>query len=261
VLAQLLQCPALEVTGVVQSSRVLSPRYGFLRGAWEQLRRSGAAYSLYLWCSTSLSEWLCAHAGSKSVPRLAAARRIPIFRTRNVNDDRGSGFVARLEPDLLLSAFFNQRFSLDLLRIPRIAALNIHPSLLPEFKGVDPVFHARLRKAGRLGVTIHHMAPDLDTGNILMQAEVCVAPSSSVFRATAALFAAGAAMLTSSLEGIVSGDRGTAQPDSGSYDTWPKRDDVRRLRAAGDALIRISDIVAVAAMARDLASPGSTTRR
>jgi methionyl-tRNA formyltransferase len=260
VLARLLQCRELQVAGIVRSTRILSPRHGFLRGAWEQTARSGAAYAFYLWCSTSLSEWLCARSGS-SMPLLAAAHGIPVLRTRDVNAGEGIDFVARLRPDLIVSAFFNQRFSPALLGLPTVAALNIHPSLLPDFKGVDPVFHARLRGAGRLGVTVHHMAPDLDTGNILVQGEVPLPPSSSVFRASAALFDAGAAMLGSALARIAAGDRGTPQRGSGSYDGWPRPETVRRLRRSGVALVRLSDMMAIRPLLADRAnaaqSPGA----
>lgn len=250
VLLRLMQCPDLQVAGVVRSSRILSPRYGYLRGALEQLRRSGPAYAFYLWCSTSLSDCLCAMSAFRSVELLARLHRIPLYTTRDINDDLGIDFLARLDPDLLVSAFFNQRVSPAVLRLPRIAALNIHPSLLPEFKGVDPVFYAQLRQTARLGVTVHHMAPDLDSGNVVAQAGVRIAPGSTVFGATAALFAQGARMLVSALPDVVSGGRGDPQGTSGSYDTWPRPEDVRRLGEAGTALVRPRDMLAIPAQLR-----------
>src|SRR5579885_191275 len=54
--------------------------------------------------------------------------------------------------------------------------LNIHPSLLPAFKGTDTHRHALLAKAETHGATVHFVVPELDSGPIVMQAEVPVVP-------------------------------------------------------------------------------------
>lgn len=54
--------------------------------------------------------------------------------------------------------------------------LNIHPSLLPAFKGTDTHRHALLAKAETHGATVHFVVPELDSGPIVMQAEVPVLP-------------------------------------------------------------------------------------
>ena len=103
-----------------------------------QVRRSGIAYSLYLWCATTLADWLCALGGAE----LSPFRRpgLSVLTTRNLNDAEGLRFLAECAPDILVSAFFNQRLNAAALALPTRGCLNIHPSLLPEAKGVDPVF-------------------------------------------------------------------------------------------------------------------------
>ncbi|HWS12886.1 MAG TPA: formyltransferase family protein [Rhodocyclaceae bacterium] len=246
VLGRLLRCPSLQVAGIVHSTRILRAEHGFLRGAWAQYRLSGAAYTLYLWCATSLADWLSNRGPQKSVAALASKRGIPVLKTRDVNAAAGRDFVAATKPDLLVSAFFNQRLSPALLGIPRVAALNIHPSLLPDYRGVDPVFYSMLRRAPGFGVTLHHLTPELDAGNILVQAEVPVEPASSVLRTTAVLYARGAGLLAGRLPKIATGDPGTPQAAGGCYDSWPTRDQVRRLRAGGTALVNPSDLIEVA---------------
>jgi methionyl-tRNA formyltransferase len=58
VLRRLRASDRLEICGIIRSVRVLDPRFGFLRGALAQIRRSGVAYALYLWCTTTLTDWL-----------------------------------------------------------------------------------------------------------------------------------------------------------------------------------------------------------
>jgi len=241
VLRRLLDRVAL--VGIVRSTRVLDARYGFVRGACEQVRRSGFPYSVYLLCATSLWEWLGGRATGGAVPDLAGARGIPLWATRDVNDRAGCEFIEKLKPDLLVSAFFNQRLREAALAIPSCGAVNIHPSLLPDFKGTDPVFHAWLSGARRLGVTVHRMVPQLDAGQILAQRAVPLPADASLFEATARLFDSGAQLLIESLESIEQGNSGTAQGSGGRYDSWPTRQQVAQLRAQGRRLVRTADLI------------------
>lgn len=238
VLRQLLACRDLEVVGVVLSTRLVKARYGFLRGAWHHIRQSGLAYAVYLWVATAWTEALSGCAMRCLIRR----RAIPSLATRNINDAMGLAFVAAARPDVLISAFFNQRVGDDLLRVPSIAAINIHPSLLPEFKGVDPVFYARLRAAPQVGVTVHHLERNLDAGRILIQQSMTVSTGESVFRTTARLFALGGGLLASRLALPLTRQSGSPQPEHGSYDSWPSAAEVARLRRRGIALVRASDL-------------------
>lgn len=239
VLNEILARRDLNVVGVVRSTRVLKPRFGFLRGAWHQTRRSGLAFAIYLWAATTVTDALA----PCSLRRLGRRHAIPLLATRDVNTPAGLAFAAAARPDLLVSAFFNQRIGIDLLRMPRIAAVNVHPSLLPEFKGVDPVFFARLRDVPNLGVTVHQLEPDLDAGSILVQQELAVPPAESVFRTTARLFAAGGRLLAARLAEVLTRQSGTPQSGPGSYDSWPTSAQVGLLRRRGIRLLRFADLV------------------
>ncbi|MGH8693873.1 MAG: formyltransferase family protein [Burkholderiales bacterium] len=220
VLDHLHASPGIQLAGIVLSTRILSARYGFLRGAWEQYRRSGLRYTLYL--------------GWATAPRLRATS-IPLVRTKDINRNRE--FIKQLSPDLLVSAFFNQKIGESIVAIPRCGAVNIHPSLLPAFRGVDPVFYAKLSSSPALGVSVHRISPELDCGNILAQEEFPAAPHESVLAATTRLYRAGAELLIASLDDIVAGARGTPQAGEGNYDSWPSCDQVAALRRKGMRLV------------------------
>jgi methionyl-tRNA formyltransferase len=243
VLRRLRACDRLEICGVIRSSRVLDPRFGFLRGAVAQIRRSGLIYALYLWCATTLADWLCVIAGIGAVPTRGAAPGLPVLTTRNINDADGLRFLAACAPDLLVSAFFNQRLHAPALALPTRACLNIHPSLLPEAKGVDPVFQSLLHGAPALGVTVHYMTPELDAGRIVAQRSIEGRAGSSVFATTALLFREGAELLAAAIEHIARGATGSPQSGAGSYQSWPTRQELRNLRNRGDALLRLADLV------------------
>jgi methionyl-tRNA formyltransferase len=242
VLARLRACAHLEICGIVRSSRVLDPRFGFLQGAIAQIRRSGLGYALYLWCTTTLADGLCALSGLGRPTRRgdAAARRLT---TRDLNDPEGRAFLAECAPDLLVSSFFNQRFRAETLAIPALACLNIHPSLLPDAKGVDPVFQALLHGGPPLGVTVHFMNPEFDAGRILAQQPVEPRRDASVFELTALLYRDGAELLASSIDRLLAGDTGTAQSGPGTYQSWPTAAETAALRRQGGALLRFMDLV------------------
>jgi methionyl-tRNA formyltransferase len=242
VLRRLRACDRLEICAVVRSTRVLSARFGFLRGAAAQVRCSGVAYALYLWCATTLADWLCVLGGIGAVPTHSLTPGLPVLTTRSVNNPEGVRFLTACAPDLLVSAFFNQRLHATVLALPRRGCVNIHPSLLPEAKGVDPVFQALLGGARQLGVTVHFMSAGFDAGQIVAQRSIECRTDSSVFAATALLFREGAELLAAAIESIARGTTGTPQSGAGSYQSWPTPKEVRTLRARGGALLRFADL-------------------
>jgi len=242
----LAQDPRVRITGLVVSGRVLGKSDSWLRSVWKLYRRSGVRYLAYLWSSTSLAALLGRAGNLPPVHVQAAALGCPALTTRDVYDDRGRTFIDACAPDLLVSAFFNQRIGSDLCHRPTAGAVNIHPSLLPDLKGVDPVFHARLRGVSKLGVTLHRLADELDAGALLGQQEVEAGSRESVLRITGRLYQLGAAMLLENLDRIAGGDPGSPQQGQGSYDSWPTRRQVSSLRREGTALVSAADLATMA---------------
>ena len=242
VLRRLRACNQLDICAVVRSTRLLNPRLGFLRGALGHVRRSGFAYTLYLWCATTLADWLCNLAGGDTVPIRRASPGLLVFTTRDLNDSEGLRFLSACAPDVVVSAFFNQRLNAAALALPTRGCLNIHPSLLPAAKGVDPVFQAQLHGFRQMGVTVHFMTPELDAGPIVAQRAVEVRAASSVFSTTALLFREGADLLAASIHSIAKGAAGTPQSGFGSYQSWPTRSELRAFRARGGSLVRFADL-------------------
>lgn len=242
VLRRLRACDRLEICAVIRSSRVLESRFGFIHGAAEQIRRSGLRYALYLWCATTLADWLSSMTGIGAVPTRSISG-MPVYTTRNLNDADGLKFLAACAPDLLVSAFFNQRLHAPALALPKHGCLNIHPALLPEAKGVDPVFQTLLHGVPPLGVTVHFMTPELDAGRIVAQRSIERPARSSVFAITARLFREGAELLASAIECVAGGATGSPQSGIGSYQSWPTPREVRLLRGRGGALLHLADLV------------------
>ncbi|HTY49254.1 MAG TPA: formyltransferase family protein [Steroidobacteraceae bacterium] len=244
VLRQLLACEQLEVCGIVRSTRTFRASFGFLRGAAALIRRSGLRYALYLFYATTLADsWLWLQGLALRGKRALLHRSIttiPMYATRDLNAPAGLAFLRRCAPDLLVSAFFDQRLEEAALAIPG-CSLNIHPALLPQFGGVDPVVQALLRGAP-LGVTVHHMTADLDAGAILAQQPLAAGSRDSVFTLTARLFEMGAGLLAAAVARIRARDPGRPQGAGGSYQSWPSPAELRALRARQVRLLHLSDL-------------------
>lgn len=92
----------------------------------------------------------------------------------DVNDPAFVARVAALAPDLLIVAGCSQILRDPLLRTPKLGAVNLHPSLLPEYRGREPLFWAILRGERRVGITAHRMTSAVDAGPILLQRQVTI---------------------------------------------------------------------------------------
>ena len=241
VLERLQACERIEICGVVRSSRVFHPSLGTIRGSLALIRRSGLAYALYMLCATTLADLLCIFGRVGGVPFRTRPRGVRVHTTANVNDAAGLRFLRECTPDLIVSAFFDQRLHEAALSVPRRACVNIHPSLLPALKGVDPMLQARLQNVYPVGATVHYMVPTLDAGHIIVQRAADVPEGASVFEGTAILYASGAELLVGEIGRIERGESGVAQSTPGSYQSWPTRAEVRSLRALRSVLIRLTD--------------------
>jgi methionyl-tRNA formyltransferase len=85
------------------------------------------------------------------------------------------GFVETLralQPDLIVVAAFGQILPEEILKMPTYGCLNVHASLLPNYRGAAPIQRAIMAGEKKTGITIMLMDQGLDTGDILTQAEV-----------------------------------------------------------------------------------------
>lgn len=97
---------------------------------------------------------------------LAAARGIPAF---TLSRDSLARHVRELGPDRVLVSCYPYRIPGTLLDAVPLGWFNIHPSLLPDYRGPSPLFWQLRDGHERIGVTLHAMNPELDQGPILGQ--------------------------------------------------------------------------------------------
>ncbi|MGB1257205.1 MAG: formyltransferase family protein [Thiolinea sp.] len=215
--------------GVVLSTRILNKSYGQLYASWRQIRLSGIHYAAYLFMVTDLYQLLRFCLGKQTLRQRLKQAGIPVLETKDLNDKQGMSFLVSKKADVMLSAHFNQLVGKDILTLDGMDCINIHPSLLPGYKGVDPVFFALLRGETKTGVTVHFQEERFDSGQLLGVRLVDTCDSISLFSQNCFLFKLGA------IEAIrqilhLSENTGKAQGGGGVYDSWPTVKDVRCFR-------------------------------
>ena len=174
---------------------------------------------------------------------VACRHRLPYLRTRNVMSEEALGFVRAQAPDVVVT-LFHQIVRRPLLDLPRLGVVNIHPGLLPEFRGIQPYFWELAERHGRAGATLHLIEDEtIDTGRVLARAEYVTWPGMSVQLNYYLAAQASARLLPRCLEALEAGRVvPAAQPDGGAYYRWPDSVAFDRLEAAGHALFRWRDL-------------------
>ena len=113
--------------------------------------------------------------------------------------------ISALHPDAICVACFPYRLPQEILRIPHLGSLNVHPSLLPDNRGPDPLFWTFRRGDAFTGVTIHLMDVGLDTGAILLQKRLEVPDGIGELLLEQRLADSGAELLREALSGLAAG--------------------------------------------------------
>lgn len=107
-----------------------------------------------------------------SLGDLAGEMDIPVYFPEDVNTGEWVKLMNDLAPGVLLSCYFRQMIREDILAIPRIAAVNLHGSLLPRYRGRCPVNWQLVHGETEGGITLHHMVLKADAGDIVAQQAV-----------------------------------------------------------------------------------------
>jgi methionyl-tRNA formyltransferase len=108
------------------------------------------------------------------IVHLAWEHGIAVLEVARLGAPETLATLAAYDPDVICVACFNQRFPTALLGLPRHGCLNLHPSLLPAYRGPAPLFWVFRNGEQETGVTVHLMDAGLDTGDILLQKRVAI---------------------------------------------------------------------------------------
>jgi methionyl-tRNA formyltransferase len=135
------------------------------------------------------------HLTESPVKRTAAALGIPVFQPERLSAPEAFEQLAALKPDLVVVAAYGHILRKNVLDLPRLGCINVHPSLLPKHRGASPVAGAILAGDEETGVTIMLMDEGMDTGPVLAQVPSPVLPQDTTGSLTERLARVGADLL------------------------------------------------------------------
>jgi len=109
-----------------------------------------------------------------SVKDLAFSHYLPVYQPQDPNDPAFVAAMAGLQPDLLFSCYYRHMLQPPLLELPRLGALNLHGSLLPQYRGRCPVNWVLINGETETGVTLHYMEVKPDKGDMVAQQRIAI---------------------------------------------------------------------------------------
>ncbi len=163
-------------------------------------------------------------------PAVALEAGVPVIEIASTRDPAGTDRVARLQPDIVLAACFPQILDARWRSIARDMCLNLHPSLLPSYRGPTPLFWQLRAGERETGVTLHLMDSGVDSGDIVAQSAMALPAGARFAEINAALAETGAELVCDLIDRRRAGIEipRTAQDESlASYRPFPKEADFR----------------------------------
>ena len=139
------------------------------------------------------------------VKRLAEEGNLVVLQPEKVRRPEAVEEVLSYQPDLLVTCAYGQILPESLLNAPKYGAINVHASLLPEYRGAAPIHKSIMDGKSETGITIMYMVKALDAGDILTQTKVPIEIKDTVGTLHDKLAEAGARLLIETIPDLIEG--------------------------------------------------------
>ncbi len=188
------------------------------------------------------------------VKEFAEKFHIPVYQPDKLKDRAFLDELPRLNPDMIVVAAFGQILPKAVIDFPRLGCLNIHPSLLPRYRGAAPLNWAIIRGERKTGVTIMSMDEGMDSGDIILQKETPLGDEETFGQLHDRLAAEGANLLIHAVDAVAAGKATRKAQDAGLATFAP------RLKKEDGRINWNADIFSIANLIRGLSpSPAAYT--
>ena len=105
---------------------------------------------------------------------------IPFYRVTNINLKEYEEIIRKLNPDVILVCHFQQILKKNIIQIPVKGCINLHPALLPKYRGLSPQHWPIINGDKETGITVHFVNEGIDSGDIIVQHKISLDPHSYV---------------------------------------------------------------------------------
>jgi methionyl-tRNA formyltransferase len=159
----------------------------------------------------------------ESVAEIARVHRLPLFAPPSPNLPAIVEALRARAPDVLLSVWYRRLLGPAVLALPGIAALNLHGSLLPAYRGRAPVNWVLVNGEPRTGVTLHHMTTEADAGDVVAQETIDIAPDDTAFTLYKRMVKVGVELFLDAAPRVLAGTAPRTPQDPSRATTFPRR--------------------------------------
>lgn len=142
--------------------------------------------------------------GQSPVKEAALAYGLPVLQPLKVKEAEFQAEMSLLKPDLIVVVAFGQFLPKDMLDLPPLGCINVHASLLPAYRGAAPIHWAIIKGEQVTGVTTMYMDVGMDTGDMILKAEVPISGNATTGMIHDQLKESGASVLQETIELIAS---------------------------------------------------------
>jgi len=141
---------------------------------------------------------------SSAVKQYAIENHLPVLQPEKLKNPEFLDALAAYKADLQIVVAFRMLPEL-VWNMPRLGTLNVHASLLPQYRGAAPINWAIINGEKESGVTTFRLKHEIDTGNILLQQKVTIEPNDNAGTMHDKLMEAGATLLIKTVKGLAEG--------------------------------------------------------
>ena len=155
--------------------------------------------------------------GNKMLPTPVKTRAlelgVPVHEPARIRDEAVLEYLKELNPDVILVVAYAKLIPKTLLDLPRFGCINVHPSLLPRYRGAIPLMATVMNGDAETGVCTFFMDVGYDTGDIIKVVRTPVGPDETGEELSARLSLVGADLLSETMKSLERGDyTRTVQP-------------------------------------------------
>ena len=147
---------------------------------------------------------------------------ISLFTPDDPNSDTFIRDLIKLKPNLFILSAFGRILSGELLKVPSLGGMNIHPSLLPKYRGPAPIQRAIMAGEKKSGITIFFMDEKIDHGKIILQEILEIKPDENYGSLQTRLSELGADLMIKAIESIEIGRYEMIQQNEDQMSYAPK---------------------------------------
>lgn len=134
------------------------------------------------------------------VKEFALKAAIPVLQPEYIRGDDFHAELRKFAPDIIALTAYGNILPGNIINLPPLGTINVHGSLLPKYRGAAPVQWALINGETETGITIMQMDEGIDTGDILLQDRIAVAPTDTAGTLAVKLAALGGAALGKTLD-------------------------------------------------------------